>query len=312
MKPKDIYFKTMKFVWLKLAVKVAVLLFSILLFALILWIGSLISGDSMVILGLLWLGVSLGVYGFVQRYFGYMIKAAHVAVITEAVTSGRIPENQFQWGKDKVKRRFGTVNVYFVIDRLVSGAVSQLQRVVGKVGDLLSSIPGMNFITNIIQLFISVAFGSIDECCLGWVFYKTDNGAFQSSCDGVCLYFQNIKKLLKDAVKTTLIIIIALVIAWVIPFVICLAIVKALELGGIGTFFAIIVALFIASAIKSAFIDSYMLIAMMTSYMKEAPNTEIRFDLYGKLCKMSSKFKKLFTKAQAEVAPHSVNSYSTV
>ena len=63
---------------------------------------------------------------------------------------------------------------------------------------------------------------------------------------------------------------------------------------------------------KMLFRMTLMLVAMMTSYMKEAPNTEISFDLYGKLCKMSSKFKKLFTKAQAEVAPHSVNSYSTV
>lgn len=309
MKASTIYFKTMKFVWLKLAVKAAVLLISILLFALFVWIGSLISADSMVIMGLLWFGLSAGIYGLVQRYFGYMIKAAHVAVITEAVTSGQIPENQFEWGKNMVKSRFGTTNIYFIVDRLVSGAVSQLQKAVAKVGDLLGTIPGMGAVSSIVQLFVSVAFGSIDECCLGWTFYNKNQSAFKSACDGVCIYFQNTKRLMKNAIKTTLIVTLALVITWLIPFLICLAIVKALELGGIGTFFAIIVAFMIAAAIKSAFIDSYTLVEMMVSYMQAAPSTEITFDLYEKLCKMSSKFRKLFNKAKEEDAQTATSSY---
>ena len=42
---------------------------------------------------------------------------------------------------------------------------------------------------------------------------------------------------------------------------------------------------------------------MMTSYMNVAEKTEITFDLYGKLCKISRSFKELFNKGQAEPAP---------
>jgi len=43
-----------------------------------------------------------------------------------------------------------------------------------------------------------------------------------------------------------------------------------------------------------------MLVKMMVSYMQEAPTTVITFDLYGKLCNLSAKFKELFNKGQQE------------
>jgi hypothetical protein len=43
-----------------------------------------------------------------------------------------------------------------------------------------------------------------------------------------------------------------------------------------------------------------MMVKMMVSYMQEAPTTVITFDLYGKLCQLSGKFKKLFDKGQSE------------
>ncbi len=49
-------------------------------------------------------------------------------MVTTAVTTGQVPDNQFEVAKNMVKERFATANVYFVVDRLVSGAVSQLQK----------------------------------------------------------------------------------------------------------------------------------------------------------------------------------------
>ena len=66
-----------------------------------------------------------------MHYMGYLIKAAHIAVVAEAVTTGVIPENMVQVGKDMVKSRFATSNVYIVLDKLVGGAVKQLQKTVG-------------------------------------------------------------------------------------------------------------------------------------------------------------------------------------
>lgn len=297
MKARNIYFGTMKFVWLKLAMGAAITVASLILFAIFMLIGSLFDGNGIVFMFALWLACTGGIYRFLMSYVGYMIKAGHVAVIAEAVTTGRIPENQFEYGKEMVKSRFAASNVYFVVDRLVSGAVRQLQKAVGKIGGMLDAIPGMSQITAILQTFIGIALGYVDECCLGFCFLKKDEGAFKASCDGVVIYFQNAKKLLKDAAVTTLIVIVCSILAWVLPFVIFIGIFKALEWSMFG---AVMIAIIVAITLKSAFIDSYMMVKMMVSYMEVAPSTEITFDLYEKLSKLSSKFKELFGKAKAE------------
>ncbi|MDR0445924.1 MAG: zinc ribbon domain-containing protein, partial [Oscillospiraceae bacterium] len=63
---------------------------------------------------------------------------------------------------------------------------------------------------------------------------------------------------------------------------------------------AFIIALLVALAVKSAFMDSFVLTRTMAAYMGVAPTTTITFDLYGKLSGISKKFKSLFTKGQEE------------
>lgn len=298
MKTKDVYLKTMKFVWLKLAFGAAVFAASLVLLGIFLLIGRLFGGSAMAVFICLWLVFTGGIYRFGMHYVGYMLKAGHVAVIAETVTSGRLPANQFAYGKQAVTERFATSNVYFVIDNLVSGAVKQLQKVVGKIGGALNMIPGMDSMTNILQTFIGIALGYVDECCLGYCFIKKEEGAFKASCDGVVIYFQNAKKLLKDAAVTTLIVVTATFLAWIVPFLVLSGIFKIF--GG-SVAIAAFLSIFVAVAIKLAFIDSYMMVKMMVSYMEVAPSTEITYDLYDKLCGFSAKFKSLFQKAKKEM-----------
>ncbi len=297
LKAKDIFAKTTKFVWLKLALGAAITVASVILLALFMLLGKLIGGSAPVIMGLIWIAFTFGIYRFAMSYVGYLIKAGHVAVIAEMCTTGNVPDDMFNYGKEKVKAKFATSNVYFAVDKLISGAVSQLQKAAGKIGDLLSVIPGMSFITSLAQTFIGIALGYIDECCLGWCFVHDDEGSFKSSCDGVVIYFQNIKHLLKSSLTVTLVVIGLTFLAWLVPFLLLIGLFRLLNWG---IFWAIILALIIAITLKSAFIDSWMMIKMMTSYMEVAPSTEISFDLYEKLCKLSRKFKQLFEKGREE------------
>ncbi|MGN1187958.1 MAG: hypothetical protein ACI4R6_05650 [Lachnospiraceae bacterium] len=302
MKAGQIYAKTMKFVWLKLGMGALITLISLVLLAAVVGIGAATgSGDLMVILGIVWFVLTYGVFRAIMFYFGYMIKAAHIAVITTAVTTGQIPDNMVETGKEMVKSRFATTNVYILLDRMVSGAVKQLQNAVGKVGDILDSIPGVGAVVSIVQVFIGIALGYIDECCLGYTFYKKDDKAFKAGCDGVVVYFQNAKHLLKSAIGTTLMVLVLTFVAWLIPLLIFGAIFSALSVPS-AYLFAAIISIIVAASIKVAFIDSYMMVKTMVSYMSVAPSTEISFDIYDKLCKLSSKFKKLFTKANEETA----------
>ncbi|MBQ9134933.1 MAG: hypothetical protein IJX66_02420 [Lachnospiraceae bacterium] len=297
MSTKDVYLKTMKFVWLKLALGGAIFLFSILTLAIFMAIGNLGDGEGMIIALWIWLILVAGVFVWVQRYFGYMLKAGHVAMVTTAVTTGTLPENQLEAATRMVKERFATTNVYFAVDRLVSGAVNQLQKGLGKIDDLLGNIPGVSAIVSFAQLFVNIALGYIDECCLGYTFLHKEQSAFKSAADGVVIYFQNWKKLLKDAAITALIVMGVSVLAWLLPFILLALILGAFGVHWIISFF---LAIMVSSIIKSAFIDSWMMVKMMVSYMQVAPTTQITFDLYDKLCKLSGKFKSLFTKGQEE------------
>ena len=297
MKTKDIYLKTMKFVWLKLALGAAVTLVSTIILGIFMLIGYAIGGPGVMIMLIFWMMLTGGIYRFAMYYAGYMLKAGHIAVIAKTVTTGEVPENQFEYGKQMVASRFASANVYFVVDKLVSGAVHQLQRIVGKVGGALDVIPGMDSITSILQTFIGIALGYVDECCLGYCFVNEKEGAFKASCDGVVIYYQNIKKLLKDAAVTTLVVLVSTFVAWLLPFILILGIFRILHWNMIA---AVILALIVAIVIKTAFIDSYMMVKMMVSYMEVAPSTEITYDLYDKLCKLSDKFKKLFHKAKED------------
>lgn len=297
MKVKDIYFKTIGFVWMKLGLGALTILLSGIWFGILFGIALLFNGGALPILIILWIIGTGVINSIVNHYIGYLVKAGHVAIIANAVTTGQIPENQFAVAKDMVKSRFGASNVYFVVDKLVNGAVRQLQNGLQKIDNLLGSIPGVSAIVKVLQLFVQIALGYVDECCLGYTFYKKEDTAFKSAADGVVIYFQNWKVLLKNAAKTTVFVILLTFAAWLLPFLLLGLLAGALSFS---KWIAAVLALFIALAVKSAFIDSFMMVEMMCSYMRVAPTTQITFDLYRKLCKLSRKFKELFGKVEAE------------
>jgi len=300
MKPSQIYSKTMPFVWAKLLLGLATVVISVVIFAILMGIALLLKSDGLfLVMLIIWLAATQIVNFILNHYIGYLVKAGHVAVIAETIITGRVPDNQIAYGKQMVKERFVTSNVYFALDKLVSGAVRQVQRMLEKVGNAINFIPGMGAVTQIAKLFVGIALGYIDECCLGYTFYKKDQSAFKSAADGVVIYVQNWKKLLKDAAKTTAAVIFLLIAVTLVSFVFFGLVFR---LFGWNGFAAFLLAFFVAWAVKSAFMDSYMMIKMMVSYMQEAPSTVITFDLYGKLSGWSAKFKNLFDRGQKEPA----------
>lgn len=287
----------MPFSMAKLALGAATVVLSAVLFAILMGIGWLFGDGGMGIAVIIWIG-GTGVIRFViMRYMGYLVKAGHVAVIAEAVTTGQIPANQVDYGKKMVTERFATSNIYFAVDKLVTGAVKQIQRGIEKVGNALDFIPGMGAITGLAKFFVDISLGYIDECCLGYTFYKKEQGAFKSAADGVVIYAQNWKVLLKNAAKTMAKTVALLVLIVLVVFIPVGLLFKLLHWSPLVAF---LLACLIAWAVKFAFVDSYILCQMMTSYMEVAPTTQITFDLYSKLSGLSSSFKELFNKGQQE------------
>lgn len=302
---KDIYLRTMTFNWMKLMLGGATLVLSLILLAICAGLAWLFSskdnGLAILIMLSVWLSGTKAINFILMHYFGYLVKAGHVAIISQAVTEGVIPDDQFNVAKKMVTDRFVTSNVYFALDKLVDGAVRQLGRTFDRVTNFigLNNIPGFEQVQKLVKLFLHVALGYVDECCLGYTFYKKEQTPFKSAADGVVIYFQNWKVLLKNAAMTTLIVVGSTIGVTIVVGVVFGVICKLCGLPGL---FGLLIGLMAAWAVKFAFIDSWILVSMMTTYMQVAPTTEITVDIYGKLCGLSAKFKELFNKGQAEQA----------
>lgn len=304
MKPFEIFRKTQKFIWIKLGLGFAKFLLALLLGGLFFGLTMLMPAAWPVML-VLWL-VSVSVLNLLlNHWLGYMVKAGHIAVVTAAVTNGQLPENQLQYAKDAVKQRFVTANVYFFIDRAVSGAVRQLQNGIDRVGNALEKLPGiggaLGLIASFAKLFVGIALGYVDECCLAYTFSKPEEKATKCAADGVVLYFQNWKQLLKNSALLALAVMGLSLVAGILPFALFWFIASAFITDSFWVFFvALMGAVFIAAIIKDSFVDSYIMTKMVASYMQTAAVSEVKFDLYAKCCKLSRKFKSLFDKAVDE------------
>jgi len=312
IKANEIFRKTMPFVWAKLLLGILTIVVSAAILAVLLGIAWLFKSEGVgLVMVIVWLVLTGIVRFIINHYIGFLVKAGHIAVITEAVTTGKVPKNQVAYGKERVKERFVTANVYFVIDKLVAAAVRQIQRVVGKVTGVMSSIPGMGAVTSLAKFYVSISLGYIDECCLGYTFYKKNQSAFKSAADGVVIYSQNIKTLLASAAKTMLIVVFGLVGITLGLFLIFGLLFRFLSLpdriggwiGGHIGFIGFLIAVILAVTIKYAFMDSYILIRTMVTYMGVAPKTTLKVDLYSKLCNISSKFKELLNEGKKEGRP---------
>ncbi|MBQ6867248.1 MAG: zinc ribbon domain-containing protein [Clostridia bacterium] len=297
MKSGSVFRKTMPFCMAKLLLGGALVLVSGILLAIFMGLGWLFGDLGMVICIAIWIGITGFVRKVIMNYFGYLIKVGHVAVIAETVVTGNVPDNQVKYGTQQVKERFLTANVYFAADKLVSGAVKQIQRGIQKVSNFLQGIPGVEQIASIAKWFVEMSLGYIDECCLGYTFYKKEQGAFESACDGVVVYAQNIKVLLKNSAVTMLKVVLVMIVTVLAVFVPVGILFKIL---GWNAFVAFIFACLIAWVLKFAFLDSYILCQLMTEYMALAPKTQLAFDLYSKLSGISSSFKELWEKGKAE------------
>lgn len=303
MKANEVFQKTKKFVWMKLALGGCAIAFSIVLGLILLGVSALDKNGVVGVYALMiWFCLSVAAVGISQYHLGYLLKAGHIAVVTSLVTTGSLPENPFEYGVGMVKKKFATAAAYFAVDRLVSGAVKQINGGLDIVGNILGKIPGMDSVVSFAKSFVNIALGNVDECCLAYTFYHKEQSSFKSAADGVVIYFQNWKVVLKDALKTAFVTFIISIIAGLLLFLVTMGALSVLGMPGLGVFFvAVMLTMMIVLIVKSAVMDSYTMVCMVCTYMQVAPSTEITFDLYDKLCNLSSKFRNLFQRAKEVV-----------
>jgi len=318
MESKKLYRRTMPYTLARFGLALLLALLSGILLALCLslesslgeslaqFIGGLIEEDlgedgPAIAMFCLWLCGTIGLHFLLMNYAGYLLKAGHIAVISEALSTGRVPENQVAFGKRAVLDRFGATHAYLALDRLVDGAVGQLCRAVSKTGEAFEKVPGADAVFGLAQLFLRIALGHVDECCLAFSFHRKQDSAFKSATDGVVLYFQNWKTLLKTAGTLTLACGALYVLLGLLALIIFALFMD--EGSGLPAAYA---AGFFFWVIKASFIDSWLMVRMVTWFFEKAKDMEPSVDLYGRLASLSSKFTELWRHPEAATANQGV------
>lgn len=250
-------------------------------------------------------GGLLAFLGFAKRYCLYMIKAAHIAAITEYIKTGKVPVTKkgykgvLAYGTEVIKNNFGAANIAFVADALISGATRQIMRWINAAENLLSFIPGAKMVFNFVNFILSTALNFIDEAILSYVFYHNEEkNGFKKTCDGLVYYAQSWKGMLKGAFKVGAFVWVLRIVSYIIFFSV---------VNMVGGFYAgLIIAFVLLYGIENILVDPYATCIMVNDYHKAIENQPLKMELYEKLCKASKRFKDIFNKSSEPLPPESV------
>src|SRR5690606_26961326 len=242
-------------------------------------------------------GIS-GLLYWAREYILYLVKAAHIAVLVEALDERELPQgkSQVKYGQEVVKERFVEASVLFGIDQLIKGILRVLNGLLLTIARFIP-IPGLDKLVSIVNAILKASLTYVDEIILAYNIRIRSTNPWQSSREALVLYAQNYKTMLKNAVFL-------LLFMYGLTFLIFLIILA--PVGAIMSFFpgtvgawTFLGALLLAWSFKAALLEPLAVTAMTQVFFKviegQTPNPE--WD--AKLAKASGKFRELTDKAKS-------------
>ncbi len=297
-----IFFQTLPFVLLRLALGTLFAMLALVYFGIVLYILFTFLGFSNTIMFLVSLAIFIAAVGFFFKLYQlfvrnvmYMIKAGHIAVISEIVQTGQVPKGQISYGKDKVIRRFMSVEALFVVDMAIEAVVRQIIRSLASVVEWLP-VPALRTFINTVLRIVEMAANYIDEAILAYIFINEDQNAWKSARDGLVLYAKNWKPILGVSAALVL-------SSYFLSFLIfngfyIIGIPLATKLlPGLGIYIAwaifIALVLIIFMGIFQPFVQTWIIVNYLNEIRDDTPDSKTMDWLMG----ISDKFKEIITKA---------------
>ncbi|WP_246673466.1 hypothetical protein [Mesorhizobium sp. B2-4-14] len=239
--------------------------------------------------------VSIAVY-WIREYILYVVKAGHIAVMVHLIDGQDVPggQNQIAYARKVVTQRFAEANILFVVDQLVKGAIRAITGLLGGIAAFLP-IPGLSGLVSFINTVIRLSLTYVDEIILGYNIRIDSSSPFETARQGVVLYAQNGKIMVKNAVWLA-------IIMWGVSFVIFLLMLAPAgailflmpgQLAG----WAFVLAIVFAWAFKAAFIEPFAIACLMQVYFKTIAGQVPDPAWDARLAEASSKFRDLKDKA---------------
>jgi len=310
-----IFFRTLPYVFLRILVYLLFGLTLVVFFGLMGGIGYFIArlfqgaGLPLAVVGLIAVMGAWALTALAQRYFLYLVKIAHVAVITEIITKGDLPAgtNQVAYGKEKVLKHFGSASALFLVDQLVAGTVRQVLNWLTRLAGCLGNVPGLGLVIGVLRRILSLAANYIDEAVMSYILTHEEENVYQAACDDVVLYAQSWRQLLGTATRCVVFVAGIWVVSFLAVLFPLLGVARALTpepaLQALYGFVALLVTFVFANIVKWAVVDPMATVAMIVSYNRAVAGQAPAYDLRATLTSVSGKFRQLAQKAAAPAPP---------
>ena len=294
--------KTTPFLWVRIgsyAVLGVGLLFYFALVGGIAWLLAQLWSVLGIIVLIAAFGGAFGIVRWVTRYYFYLLKAAHAAVMTEVILTGSGPDgSQVQYGKERVQSRFTETSVMFGIDRLLEGIVRAFNRSFARLMNILP-IPGADSLVQFVRRVSRFATTYIDEAILTRAYRDDDANVWAVARDGVILYAQCWKPILANAVVLTLLSYVEFLLFLVILGLPALAIGVALPSLKIALGIGVLVG---AWMLKLAVADAFSLAATLLAYHRSTEGMAPDPTWQARLEEVSDQFRELKRKASEHMS----------
>ena len=240
--------------------------------------------------------ICAGVLYFLREYLLYVVKAGHIAVMVEHLDGRELPDGQGQitYAKNVVTERFAEASVLFGIDQLIKGVVNAITGLIGGIMSILP-IPGLDNLKGIVNGFLKIAVGLVDEVILAHAIRTRSENPYASAKEALVLYGQNAKPMLRNAAWLTLFTYGLSFLVFIIMLAPAAAVVYMIP--GAWSAGGVVFALIFAWAVKVALIEPFAIACLLQAFFKvtdgQTPNPE--WD--AKLDAASKKFRTLGEKA---------------
>jgi hypothetical protein len=253
------------------------------------------------VLGVLWFIGCAVAYGYVWRtlvrYFLYLLKAGHIAVLTELITKGSIGDGRepmFEYGKRVVTERFGQMNAMFALDLLVSGIIGAFNRTLDWIAGLLP-VPGLREVTGVVNQIVRSATTYVDETILSYSLARGDSDAFRAARDGVLYYAQNSQAVLKTGIWIVVLDKLVSFFTFIVMFAPAVMVGMLLpeSAKSMGVLFTFGLSAMFAWAVRGAFIQPLFLVMIMVKFHSCVKDQPINLAWDAQLSSLSSKFVEL-------------------
>lgn len=268
-------------------------------------VGVLFAKMGLEIFAYICLLIALGAGGwivrFLRRYLLYIVKGAHIALMTRMLKGEDVPKGigQFQEGREHVEELFKDVSMLFGVNELVNGALRAIQ---GTVLSITNMLPLPDFGDNLIRIATTIvnrAARYVDEAILSYSIYTEEENVWNSARHGMILYAQSYKPILWTASKVWLL---GRAVDF-IAFGICIVpAVLALYALAIQSFWAQLIVLVLAGigawAIEKVVFEPFALAYMMVTYHYSIAGQQPDPEWDERLKNASDSFRQLFDKAK--------------